>query len=327
MVNMLFLLFVLLVLALSVVLIIAITAALRPRTVASDHTNTDPEVLAVLTSAQRRAWGSIGVAVALLLIMLVIGSSLPSTLGLPLALAPMIAATGAILLQTIPGQRSFQASKSAVRSASLEARSPWAFVSKPALWAPILGAIALAGFLIFTGLTASADDFGLARALHIETENMGTGGGPYPGWYYGVPLLIAAAVLLGTTLLAHIRLSKIAAFPRADLGEIDATWRSGLARTVSAISVTGLLLTLGGVALFASRVILSIQGSLRGHGEPAPGWLSSGPFITVAGVLCILGAVTSIFLAARWAAILKQQALAITPLHPAQQPPMTNPYV
>lgn len=327
MVSLWFLLLIIMVLGLTLVLIAAITAAFHPRSFDTVHTNTDPEVLAVLSSAQRRAWGSIAVAILILLFMTAISGSRPAALGLPLALAPMVAATGALLFQVLPGQRAFRASTTTVRSASLKARSPLTYVSKPALWTPVLCTLALTGFLIFTGLTASADDFGLARSLHVETENMGSGGGPYPGWYYGVPLLITAAILLGITLLAQIRLSKIAAFPRTDLSDIVRTWRQGLARIVSAISVTGPLLTLSGVTLFASRVISSINSSLTTHAEPAPGWLKSGPFITLAGFACLLGAIASIVMAARWATILKKQALAITPLDTNQRPPRTNPYV
>lgn len=313
-----------LVLGLCALLAITIVAALR--TPAATATNTDPEVLAVLTSAQRRAWFSIGVAVALVLIIISINAAMPASLGLPIALAPMVAATGAILVQAFPGQRSFQASNSTARSASLEARTPWQYVSKPALWVPILCTLALTGFLIFTGLTASADDFGLARALHIQTENMGTGGSPYPGWYYGIPLLLAAAALLGATLLAHARLSKIAAFPRTDLSDIDRTWRHGMARIISAMSVSGTLVTLSGVSLFGGRVISSALRTLTANGEPAPAWLQSGGFIVAAGLLCLLGGLASIFMAARWAAVLKEQALTITPLDPAHRPP-TNPYM
>ena len=83
-----------LVLGLCALLAITIVAALR--TPAATAANTDPEVLAVLTSAQRRAGFSIGVAVALVLIIISINAAMPASLGLPIALAPMVAATGDI---------------------------------------------------------------------------------------------------------------------------------------------------------------------------------------------------------------------------------------
>jgi hypothetical protein len=111
--------------------------------------------------------------------------------------------------------------------------------------------------LIATGASATPDDSGRLRSLTIYTPHQSNSGGPFPGWFYGVPILIAAALLV-IALLAALR--RIAAAPRigtADVAAVDTALRSALTRFVMLVGCAVVVLYLGAVALTSGSVFRS----------------------------------------------------------------------
>lgn len=314
------LLFILVIVVFAVIVLVAVFNALRPSPAASAPQNA--EVRAVITSSQRRAGGAIALAVGLLVAMVSLGFAIPWALGVPLALAPTVAASGGLLFYAFPGQRAFRVPANSVRSASLEPRSPWTLVRRPSVWLPLGTALGLSSFLIFTGVTAGTDELGRSRQITVSTPISSSSAGPYPGWFYGVPILLGIVVLLASTFIALHRVSKIPAFPMRELADIDRKWRLGSTRIVSAISGTGLLITWGGVMLIAGNALHSVN---TGTGGSASG-VAAGTIFTILGILATIAGMVAITLAALWATTLKKQVTAVRIPDTAATPLATNPY-
>lgn len=299
------LLFIFVLVALAVIVLVAVFSALRPGPEAK--LPQDPEVRAVITSSQRRAGGAIALAIGLLLAMVSLGFAIPWALGIPLALAPTVAASGGLLFYAFPGQRAFRIPAGSVRSASLEPRSPWVLARHPSIWLLLGTALGLTLFLVFAGVTASSDEFGRSRWIMVSTPVSSSAAGPYPGWFYGVPILLGVALLLASTFIALDRISKIPAFPKKELANIDRQWRLGSTRIVSAISSTGLLVTWAGVMLIAGNALHSVN---TGTGGSAAG-TAAGTVFTTLGIVALIAGMATITLSALWATTLKKQVTAL----------------
>lgn len=313
-------LFILVIVVLAVIVLVAVFGALRPTPQEKPPHN--PEVRAVITSSQRRAGGAIALAVGLLIAMVSLGFAVPWALGVPLAVAPTVAASGGLLFYAFPGQRGFRVPENSVRSASLEPRSPWALARHPSVWLPAGTALGLTLFLVFTGVTASSDEFGRSRSITVSTPFSSSGASPYPGWFYGAPILLGVALLLASTFIALHRISKIPAFPLPELAEIDRKWRLGSTRIVSAISGTGLLVTWAGVMLIAGNALHSVNSGADGSASGA----AAGMVFTILGMVAFIASMVAITLAALWATTLKKQVTALGTPSAAVPPISANPY-
>jgi hypothetical protein len=180
-------------------------------------------------------------------------------LGLPLALAPGLAASAALLVVALtPAIRSQPV---ATRSASLDRRSAWTVGSRRAYLQPTLAAVVLAGLLLVTGLTATTDDAGLNRALSMRSHDGMRTASPYPGWFYAAPLLAVAALLLLTATLAMRRIARLPAVRSTD-ERGDRAWRRTATSAISLLATSGLLGYLAGVLLVTGSAVQAVgEGS------------------------------------------------------------------
>lgn len=248
----------------------------------------------VVAAARRRAFTAVGFALVVFFAGAAGGLLLPSLLGLPLVVAAPTAAAMGLLLYAATPPRAVHIEAGQPRSAALERRT-WLSVI-PRRWLHMFLTVVglFLALVLFCGVTASTDEYGLSRTISFVQPDRSSTGGPYPGWYYGIPALIALALLVAATIIALHRIGSTAAFPRLEDSASDAHWRRSSAAVVLALSAGAGLFTAGGVALMAG-VIMS--NTARSAGAPV-GWIVTGVGLTGAGALLLVLSVVSVTLAA-----------------------------
>lgn len=178
----------------------------------------------------------------------------PEWLGVPIGIGPGLAASvGLAIVAATPALR---ARPDTLRSATLAPRTAWSIGTRWHYLAPALAAGLLAVVLVATGMTASADESGLPRAFSTVRSDGGSTASPYPGWFYAVPLLVATALLLLTTVLAMRRIARLPALAGADHGA-DRAWRRAVTAAISRLATAALLAYLGGTLLVTGSAIRS----------------------------------------------------------------------
>jgi hypothetical protein len=199
--------------------------------------------------------------------------------GLGLALAPGISAiVGCVIIAAVPLPR-WRVDASGRRTAQLTPRGAASFGPRWAFTLPLAAGLALVLFLLATGLTASTDEAGLSRMISLSSAPGESGSaGPYPGWYYGVPVIALTVLLAAVVLLA---LHRIASAPKpqdAASWELDAALRRSATRFVMSLSTSALLFYFGGLLYFAGSSTSNVASvaSLR---NPADETLDSGSFV------------------------------------------------
>jgi len=206
-----------------------------------------------------RALVSVGVSFLTIAALWTVNQNVPSTYGLALMLAP---GTGAII-----GLVTFALfppvtveSPTTRRQASLVPRRPWSYGPRWAYILPTVAAASVVLFAILAGLSSRPSQDGNYRAIGFELDGTFSESSPFPGWYYGIPLIIMTLCLLAATLLA---LSRISAAPRPtleSLGEADRLLRIFSSRIVMKHGSGALFSYFGGVLLFAG---ITTSGAAR----------------------------------------------------------------
>lgn len=196
--------------------------------------------------------------------------------GLVLALLPMTAALAYVAVH-VAGEHSWPRPTGTVRRAVLAPRrQPVARLLTGAcmLWAGLLAAL-----LVGTGLTA--DEGG--RAITVVRGAASNTAGPYPGWYYGVPLLLGAAALVAAGSYALRVVAHRPAVVDADPAYDDASRRLSAHRVLRGVQL-GLGLTLVGVQWWTAAACINVELQTIG---PVLAWAT--PVVLVATlVACVL---------------------------------------
>lgn len=207
--------------------------------------------------------------------------------GLLAALGPFIAGAMYALVALI-GESTWASPQGATRSASLAARGTIAAPDRPSAIALGAWTVLLAVILVIFGLIASPSGRALPHPgglvappdADILTRGRLYGeSGPFPGWAYGVPLLIGLAVLLAITLLAARQIARRPAVwgtgtdDDAHLRQLSAT------RLVRGVQLA-IACTIAGVLWFAAAA-----AGNGGHWWAWPAaFLAAGVFGTALGV-------------------------------------------
>lgn len=247
----------------------------------------------VVAAARRRAL----VAVAFALVVFFAGAAvtmlLPGLFGLPLAVAAPVAGAAGLLLYAATPPRAVGVDDGQPRSAGLTRRT-W-ISTIPKRWLRIgIGVIVLfVAVVILCGLTASDDEYGLSRSITFEGAGVRSTAGPYPGWYYGIPALIALAVLVVAVVVALQRIGSTAAFPDRSDADSDEQWRRASASVILRLAAGSALFTVGGLAAMAGAMM---AGTATGVGAPM-GWVVTGVTLTCLGYLLLVLSVVSVTLA------------------------------
>lgn len=261
----------------------------------------------------------------------VIDDSWPILLGWLAPLAAALVALGLLAL-LVARRRSSAAKEPVVLSAQLRPRGIMSFGPRWALAIPGAAALLLIGLLVVTGLVSSPDSWGRFTLLVVSrnrSEGVPTGGyglplsagtesALIPGWFFGVPITVAAVAVL---LVAGVLLRSLAQSPRPveqDLLGIDDLARTLKAKFVAGVSGAGLLTVLGSMGVHAGGAMLTLAGDVRQVGGQAEFFyhdsMLSGVYLAVAGLLFWVLAILMLVLA--FAAVLelvaaRSQAVAV----------------
>lgn len=204
-------------------------------------------------------------AAVLVLGMTVFTSSLGLVPALAAGIGALVPVVGIIMSPGTGGARTGA-------SAELDARG-WSSLGPTWLYA--LPAAAVAGMTlatVFFGASSSPDDDGRYRSFTLDTGVLASGATPYPGWFYGLPVLALGLVLFVATVLALGRVARQPLRGNAEERAAARGWRAGLARVVMALSTGSFLATTGGMALLgglATRMASTASGGSSEFGEIA----------------------------------------------------------
>jgi len=235
-----------------------------------------------------RAVATLGSAIGVLVAGAKWNEAAPQWYGLPLLLAPGTAACiGLLVFAAFPPLR--LEGQTGRRVASLAPRYPWSLGPRWAYLLPLGSAIAVIVFAILAGLASSPSDDGNYRSISFDFGSSSSSAGPYPGWYYGIPLIIMTVVLFATTVLALWRVSGAPRPAVEALRAPDSALRLLAARTVMRLSSGALFVYAGGVLSFAGLTTGNAARILTAEGQitlqPAG---ALGVVELVAGVLAVL---------------------------------------
>ncbi|WP_140425732.1 hypothetical protein [Cryobacterium sp. N19] len=168
----------------------------------------------------------------------------PGWYGLPLMIAPGLAATLGLLVFALCPTR-IVTDRASRRSADLMPRRVWSYGPAWGFLLPLTAAATVVAFAIIAGLASSPQPDGAFRSITIGSSTAG----PYPGWYYGLPLIGLTVLLAAATLFA---LGRIASAARSEqFSDLDRAVRILATRVVMQLSSGALFLYFGGVLLFA----------------------------------------------------------------------------
>jgi hypothetical protein len=171
-------------------------------------------------------------------------------LGLGAAIAPGVGGIVACLvISAAPLPRAPH--PSGVRQADLVPRLASSFGPRWGFVLPLVSAAVLIIFLIATAALSSTDDQGLSRQIGQRTPAGYETAGPYPGWFYVVPVLVVTVLLSLSALAALRRIAVARSLGIPALGEFDRAIRGALTRFVMLLSSSVIVFYIGAVALMA----------------------------------------------------------------------------
>lgn len=237
----------------------------------------------VVRAATHRLLTAVGLAALILAAGFVIATWFPRLLGIPLAVAPALAGTAGLLLYAAFPSPKDPDSCGTTRSASLDPRGPLSFTTRWHIGGLSTIVVITLGLLVTTGMTASKDDLGLSRQISFGDAMHSSGAGPYPGWFYAVPLIIATLLLGVATIIALRRIATTPSLPGQELEHEDHAWRSLVTRIVMLLSGSTALMQTGGIALFAASAIRS--AGVHSGLSPIAGPISIGLLVIGIGAL------------------------------------------
>lgn len=281
--------------------LLGVVVALVRRVVLTVGVNEHAGAVAIATHT--RGWRVVGLAVGLAtsVLLLFLGEQVDA-LGRLTMLAPTALGAG-VLVGTIVGELTARPPVGVRREVAVERRTVRDLL--PRGRAVVLGVASgvLLGFLGVAAAWGSPDDLGregrwFSRTCEVVLPDlgrasMGSSQGPWPGSFYGVPLVGALAVLAVLVLLA---LRAIVNRPRPELASrgLDTTlrrWSAGNVVTAALVTVLG---TLGPVAFLVANA-LGGNDCLGGVGEVAVLWaaVAVAPLATGLGLGLLAGLVIS----------------------------------
>jgi len=245
-------------------------------------------------AAQRRAVAAVVLSILVFIGLAYMSAAMPHLAGLPLAAAPGLAVSaGLLLFAALPPTTMTRG------NGGLVPRNTPSFNMRRTFAAPVAVAVVFVAFLVATGLTSSQDELGRYRELSASDFSTMAVSSPYPGWYYGLPLIAVTAVLVTSVYLALRRVAATSALGDPLLAHQDRKWREITTRVLVRLGTGTLLGYLGGTALITglSAATLSTAFDVEGHGYQQS-LHSTGITVTVIGAAMALLGVVLLVLAA-----------------------------
>lgn len=268
-------------------------------------------VRSYLQRIRRRLGGCLAVVALVLVGGVVLNAMLPTWMGVPLALAPGLAASVALL--GFAAWPSISPRSAGPVSASLSRREVWSYGSRRSFLVPAALAVAYVGLLAAAAAVASPDDLGLMRSFAQTQGHLSSSASPFPGSFYGVPLAAVTMVLAASTYAALRQTATSATIVPAtdgDLTAIDHRWREIATRVIVRISTAALISYAGGSLLFAGSA-MHRASDFTINGGHATVWSAVAWVVAGVGLVAILAA--TVVGGAAVAAVLSLREEAVRP--------------
>lgn len=125
----------------------------------------------------------------------------------------------------------------------LTPRSVWSFGRTWWFVSWIVAAVLLVATVLLAGLASNRDDQGRYAVLSVKLGNA-SASSTFPGWYFGVPILIGLSVLVAVTLIAMWATARPSLAGSVDQRRADVWLRRLRTRTVLSLGGGALILTL-----------------------------------------------------------------------------------
>ncbi|MFJ3958108.1 hypothetical protein [Arthrobacter sp. NPDC090010] len=201
----------------------------------------------------------------------------PEWLGLPLFIAPGAGLAFALLIfgtYNDGGRKKI----SPVRSANLATRTAGSYIPQKSRRKLMIMAAAIMILVLIGGLTSSKDSSGAYRAFSVHSAGLDAASAPYPGWFYGVPVLLTLPLI---ALGAWASLRRVRLLPAIVTDTTaDARWRVSLSEVLlSAVEIA--LLCNAAALVFGFATAFSALGSVSS--EPVPLYIVQA-ILRVAGI-------------------------------------------
>ncbi|MDN4609576.1 hypothetical protein [Arthrobacter burdickii] len=173
--------------------------------------------------------------------------------------------------------------------AELSPRGPTSFARQWVFVLPLSAAIILILGLLLTGSYSATDENGLHRVFQrrslsgwgiesgqvVDVQYNLSANGPFPGWYYGVPVIICTLLLIAVVYWALHRTARAARPGSADLLGADSFLRSQRTMFIMSASSAALASQVAGLAAITGTVLAAA------HRDPVP----TADLDTVAGTI------------------------------------------
>lgn len=211
----------------------------------------------------------LGCGVAVLMCM--IGSWWTLGYGLPFALAGSVGALVGLLIYTVYPRPSWNSAHSGSAVAELTPRGPTSFARQWVFVLPSVSAATLILGLLLTGSYSATDERGLHRVFQrrslsgwgvengqvIDVQYNLSSTGPFPGWYYGIPVAIFTILMIAVVYWSLRRTAAAPRPPAADLFGADTSLRSLRTTFIMAASSSALAFQIAGLAAITGIVLRS----------------------------------------------------------------------
>jgi hypothetical protein len=225
------------------------------------------EAVALARRQRHRLTWALGTGAAAGLYCAAVQLGRPDLLGLPVLLAPVLAASTVLLVLLLAPATGLGTVGAGTRAADLAERRAWSFAPRWGFVLPASATVLLLAYLALTARLAAPDDGGRMRAYTLRCPDAGVlaTATPYPGGFYGVPLASGAVLVV---LLAALVLGRIAR--RARLGGpetfgLDNALRAAASRTVLGVATAGVLMPFGAVLVLGGGSGIGMPGHLDGE--------------------------------------------------------------
>jgi hypothetical protein len=235
----------------------------------------------------------VATAIVLLAVPLAFPQSAPGALG---AVTPLAATTVYALVRAL-GEATWPRPRGEVRVAQLARRTPWS-IARARSWGVAISAAALVSILVIAGLTADATGRGITLTQSPLSWVTIT---PYPGFAYGVPLLVALAATIAATWFALATITRRRPLPGVPAAHDDAVRRTSAARLLAGVQL-GVGVTLGAVMAVVGSAVANVASNVSGAAnplDPSTDLLgTAGMVLAVAGICVGLASLVVALLAA-----------------------------
>lgn len=298
---------------------------------------------AMFRAEARAATVAVVTAVGVIAIMLVLGRLWVKGYGLPYALAGTIAAVVGLLVLGLQPRPAWPSDRRGVTAAELVPRSATSFAAKWVFVLPLAASLALLTGLVVTGLYSATDANGLHRILEyrslsgwgvedgevVDIQYNVSAAGPFPGWYYGLPLMICTLLLIGVVYMALLRTAETPRPATTGPFAVDTQLRAMKTRLIMSASTALFGFQIAGLAAITGNIfrLANLETIPTADMSTTAGTVPIEPGHTLSLVLILFAvviAIASVVLTSKAVAVVYQLWAAgktpNTPLHaqPAQ---------